>query len=122
MLAGMKGLRQSIRAFVIAMAAALAVLFVTTAALAHGVVPDAPMMMSGDGMSAAAPCDDMEGGAGGDRGATICMQRCAVLCQALLVEPIAVSMVAAPMGTRRPGASFAVKPAIPDAEDPPPRP
>ena len=122
----MKGLRQSIRAFVVAMFAALTVLFVTAAAMAHDIVPEGPMILSGTGVSAAAPCDDMdrtdEGEIGRDEDAISCMPGCAVLCQALLVEPTAVSAVAARRAMRRWEPPLALKPETVDAEDPPPRP
>lgn len=121
----MKGLRQNIQAFVVAMFAALTVLFVTAAAMAHDVVPDGPMIMSGAGISVVTPCDDMDGNdgqdIGGDKGAMSCMHSCAVLCQALLVEPMAVSMVVAPTAIRRWEPPFELKPETVDAEDPPPR-
>lgn len=110
----MRGLRQNLQAFVIAALAVAAALFLTTAAIAHDFHPAEHVAMTGDGTPDPPPCDD--------EGKVDCMRDCAVLCQALLVEPVTVAAAVRPAKARYSRSRIGLEPVILDAEDPPPRP
>ena len=110
----MRGLRQSPQAFVIAALAVVATLFLTTAAMAHDVRPPEQMAMTGTGMPGQPPCDDV--------GKVDCLPHCAVLCQALLVEPVTVAAAVSPAKARYAWSQVGLEPVDLDTEDPPPRP
>lgn len=110
----MNGLRHSARACASAFVALLAMLMVSTVALAAEAAPasmSAMKTMSETGQPM--PCEDT--------GKAVCAPHCAVLCQALIVEP----MTLAPPVVRSPQAyrysETPLTPIQPEAEDPPPR-
>ena len=110
----MRGLRQNLRAFVIAALAVVATLFLTTTAVAHDFRPAEQMAMIEAGIPDQPPCNDV--------GKDDCTPHCAVLCQALLVEPVTVAAAVRPAKARYSRSQIGLEPVILDAEDPPPRP
>ena len=110
----MNGLRHSTRAFASAFVALLAMLMVSTVVLAAEATPGsmtATMTMSGT--DEPIPCEDT--------GKPVCAPHCAVLCQAMIVEPMALSLpvVGVPQTYRY--SETPLTPIQPEAEDPPPR-
>ncbi|MDP1913170.1 hypothetical protein [Brevundimonas sp.] len=105
----MNRVRHSLLALTAAVAALLATLFVATATLASSLPGQEGF---GVAMSSEIPCESQT---------AICTTDCAVLCQALMVQPPMMDQPASPRTT-----TYRVRPAVlrslsVEAEDPPPR-
>ena len=110
----MNGLRHSARACASAFVALLAMLMVSTVAVAAEAAPDSmTMAMAMSGTDQTMPCQDT--------GKAVCAPHCAVLCQALIVEPMTLvpPVVRSPQTYRY--SETPLTPIQPEAEDPPPR-
>ncbi len=110
----MNGLRHSARAYASAFVALLAMLMVSTMALAAEAAP-APMtaMMTMGGTGQPMPCEDT--------GKAVCAPHCAVLCQVLIVESVTLTLPVFRSQQTYRYSETQLTPIRPEAEDPPPR-
>lgn len=106
-------LRHSLKAFVAAFLAVVAVMIVTTTATAESAATTDPMMS----MMPQGPCEDMQDGTKAP-----CTQHCAVLCQPLIsVHPDSVQRTPVWSPTRYEVSASALDGVAHEADDPPPR-